>query len=268
MNSKNRYLSELKGTIKLSQEEELTLIKLSKQGNKQAQDRLVKANLKFVISIANQYPNKFLTPSDLVNEGNMGMIEAIRMYDESRGMKFITYAVYWIRKYIFDAIQEYTTTVRYPVQIRHALRKHDRLVSKQENLGLNPLSEEEIKKQLDVTDESYSVISTMSNQEDSLDFKVEGGEDGYSRLTTTIFPSPDYGLYLESIKTDIQRIFTRLNDSEKQVLTLTYGLDGNEPYFPDDIGRALGISSERARQIRENGLKKLRRYKILQKYNY
>lgn len=268
MNLQAKYLLELGERIKLSPEEELQLIRLSKKGNKEAENKLIKANLKFVVSIANKYHNNFLTLGDLVNEGNLGMVEAIQNFDEKKDVKFITYASYWIRQSIIKAIQDYSSTVRLPLQVRASIRKYENLLEKVENTGTVPPSSEEVIKELELTEDAFKILQELQSYTDSLDHKVEDGQDGYETLILNVYPSPDNGLMRESLNVDLKRVFSRLNENEIRVLTLFYGLDGKEPYFIEDIGKSLGISSERARQIRENALKKLRRCKLLKKYDY
>lgn len=267
--SYKKYLNDLSGIAPISSKDQLELVKLCKQGDKVAETKLVQANLKFVISIAKQYPNSFLSVTDLINEGNMGLLKAIEYYDENNKVNFITYAVYWVRRYIIAAIQEYTSVVRLPIQVRNSIRKHEKIIERVQNTNTIIPSNEDLMKELDVTEDALKILQEIQRYADSLDYRAEeGGEEGYNLLTVDVFPNPDTTPMKESLNIDLLRTFTKLNESEVKVLKLYFGLQGQEPLFPDDVGKALGITSERARQIKENALKKLRKFEILKQYEY
>lgn len=255
-----KYLSDVSKEEMISSEREAELAKLIKKGDSSALNELIRANLRFVISVAKQYQNQGLSLSDLVNEGNMGLIKAAQRFDETKGFKFISYAVWWIRQCILKALAEDGRTIRLPLNKIGRINKIKRISARlEQELERDPLPHEiaevleieEIPYLLELSEKQYSISSMYNNYEsdnDVLDF--------LSKDENTL---PDKKLMDESIKQDIDDTINTLTEKESVVLKLFFGLDGRGEKNLEEIGKELNLTCERTRQIKDKALKRLRR---------
>ncbi|MBU0517358.1 RNA polymerase sigma factor RpoD/SigA, partial [bacterium] len=251
--------------------EEINLAQLIKAGNQIALEKLTKANLRFVVSVAKQYQNQGLSLGDLINEGNLGLIKAAKRFDETRGFKFISYAVWWIRQSILQALAEQSRVVRLPLNRVGALNKIGKAFSNLEQEFEREPSPEEIAEQLDMT--AFEVTDTlkMSGRHLSMDAPFNQGED--NRLLDILHndrsPSPDHGLMAESLKNEIERALQTLSRREAEVVRLYFGLNREHPLTLEEIGEKFNLTRERVRQIKEKAIRRLRhtsRSKTLRSY--
>ena len=256
----SRYLNEIKKLPVLRPEEESALASLARKGDKKALEKLAKANLRFVVSVAKQYQGKGIPLDDLVNEGNMGLLEAAKRYDVTRGFKFISYAVWHIRQSILKAIAENASSIRVPVnkvQVRNRIRRRESVL--EQILEREPSAEEladEMNLPVEEVTDCLSVKTAVS-----LDTPLS--DEGDSSLVDIVADvnaeAPDKPVdHTESLKTEIARLLRSLPEKQKQVLVLLYGLEGGVPLSPDDVSRRMLLSIERIRQLREKALYALR----------
>ncbi len=260
--SLDKYLNEINKIELLDHEEEVALAKKIKEGDQDALDKLTRANLRFVVSVAKQYQNNGLSLSDLINEGNVGLIKAARRYDETKGFKFISYAVWWIRQAILNAIIEYSRIVRIPVNkaasynkikeaIRYFSQEFEREPSREELADLLDLSINEVEGIMKSNNSFTSIDSPVSEEEgDATLLDLLADEDG---------ASPDLQLLKESLKDQVQIELSKLSPREFFVLSCFFGLNENKPLSLDEISEQTGLSKERVRQIRDRGLIRLKR---------
>ena len=228
-------------------------------GDKEALDKLVRSNLRFVVSVAKQYQNGELTLSDLVNEGNVGLIKAAEKFDETRGFKFISYAVWWIRQSIMQALAEQSRLVRLPLNQVGLLNKINKTIADFVQEHERQPSLHELARLVDVDESKIAETLSASSRGASLDAPFQDGEENslISVLSDDNAPAADNGMDLESLSTDLEQILKELKPREIQVLKMSFGIGCNEKTL-EEIADTLGLTRERVRQIREKSLKKLR----------
>ena len=269
--SLDKYLQEIGKVELISAEEEVELAQRIKAGDRIALERLTKANLRFVVSVAKQYQNQGLTLPDLINEGNMGLIKAAQRFDETRGFKFISYAVWWIRQSILQALAEQSRIVRLPLNKIGSINKINKMYAYLEQAHERVPSAEEIARELDMSVEDVKESMKNSGRHISMDAPLVEGEDAnlYDVLRSGESPNPDKELMYESLRTEIERALETLTSDEANVIRLYFALGGNAPKTLDEIAEDFGRTRERIRQIKERAIKKLKhtsRSKILKNY--
>jgi RNA polymerase primary sigma factor len=260
----DKYLQEIGKVELLDVEEEIDLAKKIKYGDdkekQKALEKLTKANLRFVVSVAKQYQNQGLSLGDLINEGNLGLIKAAKRFDETRGFKFISYAVWWIRQSILQALAEQSRIVRLPLNRVGALNKIGKAYSTLEQAYEREPSADELAEQLDMSLYEVSDTLKISGRHLSIDAPFVHGED--SRLVDIMpnqnQPLPDHSLINESLKIEIQRALNTLSQRERDVLKLYYGLDQENPLTLEEIGEKFKLTRERVRQIKEKAIRRLK----------
>jgi RNA polymerase primary sigma factor len=258
----NKYFNEISKLPLLSEDEESNLATKAAAGDSRALDSLVKGNLRFVISVAKQYQNRGLDLPDLINEGNIGLIRAAQKFDNNRGFKFISYAVWWIRQAILHALAEHSRTVRIPPNQTASLTKFNRAMSSlEQSLEREPTDEEiqSIMQDFDVS--KIRDMRTFNNKTLSFDAPMSD-EDGAMTLLDYI-PNkdsvvPDSELNKESFTEDLIKVLNRLNERQRAVIIMYYGLKGNQPSTLEDIGDKLNLTRERVRQIKDGALRFLK----------
>lgn len=255
-----KYLEEIGETNPLKPEEEIELAKKIQQGDQKSLDKLIKANLRFVISVAKQYQNQGLTMGDLINEGNLGLIKAARRFDETRGFKFISYAVWWIRQSILQALAEQSRVVRLPLNRVGALNKIAKTSSNLEQEYERAASPEEIAEELEMDVAEVLEAMKISGRHLSMDSPFKLGED--NRLLDVLKddkqPPPDMELQIDSLKTDIDMVLNSLTEREASVVRLYFGLNRETALTLEEIGELFNLTRERVRQIKEKAICKLR----------
>ena len=268
--SLDKYLQEISKEEMVSAEEEVELAQLIRKGDKKALERLTRANLRFVVSVAKQYQNQGLSLPDLINEGNLGLLKAAERFDETRGFKFISYAVWWIRQSSLQAISEQSRIVRLPLKQVGSVNKINREISKFEQENERRPSVHEIADNIDLPQEKIDDAMNISGRHLSVDAPFSDAEDG-SLLDVLIneeIPPTDVSLVSESLKSEIQAALSVLNERERNVIEASYGL-GMQELTLEEIGEKYGLSRERVRQIKEKAIRKLRastQNKILKSY--
>jgi RNA polymerase primary sigma factor len=255
------YLHEINKTPLLTREEEQELARRIRKGEQSALDQLVKANLRFVVSIAKQYANQGLSLEDLINEGNLGLIKAAHRFDEKRGYKFISYAVWWIRQAMLQALAEHSRIVRLPLNRAGTLYRIGK-ASRQldQELGRQP-TPQEIAKKLDLSVEEVQDTMKIANTHVSLDDPYSQDKDDNALvdyLTDEDQVSPDVGTYTNALTEDMEKALNMLTDREKLILTLYFGLNGEDPLTLEEIGKEMNLTRERIRQIKEKAIQRLR----------
>lgn len=258
----NRYFNEISNYPMISAEEEVELASSIRKGDNKALEKLVLANLRFVISVAKQYQNQGLSLPDLINEGNIGLVKAARLFDASRGFKFISYAVWWIRQSIVQAISDQTRIVRLPLNRIAAINKVKKALPYLEQVLEREPTDDEIASFLDVKNENVEIANRIKKRQVSFDMPLAGDDNSDFSLYDTVqndnISSPDAGLINESLIINIRRALAKLNQREADILNLSFGLDGTTTWTLRDIADKYGMSCERVRQIRSNGLSKLK----------
>jgi RNA polymerase primary sigma factor len=269
--SLDRYLQEIGEVSLLIPEEEIELARKIKSGDQMALEKLTKANLRFVVSVAKQYQNQGLSLGDLINEGNLGLIKAAKRFDETRGFKFISYAVWWIRQSILQALAEQSRVVRLPLNRVGALNKIGKAFSNLEQEYEREPSANEIAEELEMTPYEVSDTLKISGKHLSLDAPFNQGDD--NRLLDVIKdshqPPPDDLLLDESLRIEVQRALTTLSDREAEVIKLYFGLGREHPLTLEEIGEKFNLTRERVRQIKEKAIRRLRhtsRSRMLRSY--
>ncbi len=269
--SLDRYLQEIGEVPLLSPEQEIDLARRIKKNDQDALEKLTKANLRFVVSVAKQYQNQGLSLGDLINEGNLGLIKAAKRFDETRGFKFISYAVWWIRQSILQALAEQSRIVRLPLNRVGALNKIGKAFSNLEQEFEREPSASEIAEELEMT--AYEVSDTLkiSGRHLSMDAPFNQGDD--NRLLDVIEDDqqqpPDDLLLNESLRMEVQRALTTLSDREAEVIKLYFGLEREHPLTLEEIGERFNLTRERVRQIKEKAIRRLRhtsRSRMLRSY--
>jgi RNA polymerase primary sigma factor len=258
--SLERYLQEIGEVPLLTPEEEIELAKRIKNGDHEALEKLTKANLRFVVSVAKQYQNQGLSLGDLINEGNLGLIKAANRFDETRGFKFISYAVWWIRQSILQALAEQSRVVRLPLNRVGALNKIGKALSALEQEFEREPSAAEIADELDMT--PFEVSDTLKISGKHLSLDAPFNQDEESRLLDVLasdeLPSPDNQLMRESLKIEVERALASLTPREAEVVKLYFGLGREHPLTLEEIGERFNLTRERVRQIKEKAIRRLR----------
>ena len=257
--SLEKYLQEISKEEMISAEEEAELAQRIRKGDQKALERLTRANLRFVVSVAKQYQNQGMSLPDLINEGNLGLLKAAERFDETRGFKFISYAVWWIRQSILQAISEQSRIVRLPLNQVGSYNKINREISKFEQLNERRPSLEEIAEHIDLPTEKIDEAMSISSHHVSVDAPFAEGEDN-SLLDVMVnedIPTTDKELVMESLKAEIRNALNILSDRERKVIEDSYGIGGPELTL-EEIGTKYGLSRERVRQIKEKAIRKLR----------
>ncbi len=257
--SLEKYLQEIGREELLSTDEEVELAQRIRKGDRKALDKLTKANLRFVVSVAKQYQNQGLSLPDLINEGNLGLIKAAEKFDETRGFKFISYAVWWIRQSILQAIAEQSRIVRLPLNQVGSVNKINRMQSKFEQENERRPSVEEISEQIDLPEDKVGEAMLANTRHVSVDAPFVDGEDN-SLLDVLInddAPMADRQLVAESLRSEISNVLKTLNERERCVIRAFYGI-GEPEMTLEEIGNKYGLTRERVRQIKEKAIRRLR----------
>jgi RNA polymerase primary sigma factor len=257
--SLEKYLHDIGKEELITPEEEVELAKRIKMGDQEALEKLTKANLRFVVSVAKQYQHQGLSLPDLINEGNLGLIKAAKKFDETKGFKFISYAVWWIRQCILQALAEQSRIVRLPLNKIGALNKINRAFSKLEQEHEREPSPEEVAAILELPEGKVSGTLELSGRHLSVDAPFQDGEENslLDVLPSHDTPTTDNKLIEESLAKEIERTLSTLPDKESSVIRAFYGI-GTKPMSLEEIGATIGISRERTRQIKEKAIKHLR----------
>lgn len=266
------YLHEINKTPLLTREQEQEIARRIKKGSQEALDQLVRANLRFVVSIAKQYANQGLSLEDLINDGNVGLIKAAHRFDEKRGYKFISYAVWWIRQAMLQSLAEHSRIVRLPLNRAGTLYRIGK-ASRQldQELGRSP-SAEEIAKKLQISEDEVKDTMHIANTHVSLDDPYSNDQDDNALVDYLMDENaqmPDDETFEHALSDDMEKALDTLADREKQILSLYFGIGGEEPLTLEEIGQKLGLTRERIRQIKEKAISRLRhssRAKYLQGY--
>lgn len=268
--SLDKYLQEIGHEELLTTDEEVELAQRIRKGDKRALERLTKANLRFVVSVAKQYQNQGLSLPDLINEGNVGLIKAAEKFDETRGFKFISYAVWWIRQSILQAIAEQSRLVRLPLNQVGSVNKIARELSRFEQEHERKPSVDEIAERVDLPEDKIADAMKANSRHVSMDAPIADGEDS-SMIDFLAGDSSntDRELAIESLKAEVSRILKLLTDKEQKVLRAFFGIDGSPEMTLDEIGEKYNLTRERVRQIKEKALRRLRhntKNKLLKSY--
>ncbi len=266
-----KYLEEIGGFTPLPPAEEIELTSRIRKGDSKALDKLVKANLRFVISVAKEYQGQGLPLQDLISEGNLGLIKAAQRFDETRGFKFISYAVWWIRQSILQALAEQSRVVRLPLNRVGAINKVGRVLERLEKeYGREP-SMGEVADTMEMTDYEVADVLKTSARHLSLDepFKEDEGNNLLDVLESDKYAPPDDSLMQESLKEEIDKVLVTLKPREAEIIRLYFGLAGDRPLTLEEIGEHFQLTRERVRQIKEKALRRMRhrsRLEPLRKY--
>ena len=268
--SLEKYLQEIGKEEMISAEEEVELAQQIRKGDKKALERLTRANLRFVVSVAKQYQNQGLSLPDLINEGNLGLLKAAERFDETRGFKFISYAVWWIRQNILQAISEQSRIVRLPLNQVGSVNKINREINRFEQENERRPSLEEIAEKIDLPEDKIDEAMNINGHHVSVDAPFAEGEDNslLDIMPNSDSPMADKTLVAESLKAEIQNALSVLNERERNVVEASYGINCPELTL-EEIGEKFGLTRERVRQIKEKAIRKLRmctKNKILKTY--
>ncbi len=258
--SLDKYLQEIGRKTLINPNEEVELARRIREGDRKAMEKLILANLRFVVSVSKQYQNQGLTLPDLINEGNIGLIKAAERFDETKGFKFISYAVWWIRQSILQAIAEQSRLVRLPLNKIGLMNKLNRTISKMEqNLGRMP-SEDEIAETAGVEKEDIQRYLNNHGRHLSMDAPLAPGEETnlYDVILNADASSPEEALLNDSLNLEIERALKHIGDREADIIRLFYGLHGIPPHSLDEIGEKFNLTRERVRQIKEKSIQKLK----------
>jgi RNA polymerase primary sigma factor len=269
--SLDKYLQEIGKVELITAQEEVELAQRIKAGDQRALEKLTKANLRFVVSVAKQYQNQGLTLPDLINEGNLGLIKAAQRFDETRGFKFISYAVWWIRQSILQALAEQSRIVRLPLNKIGSINKINKAYASLEQQHQRPPSAEEIAEILEMSEDDVKESLRNSGRHVSMDAPLVEGEDSnlYDVLNSSDSPHPDQDLMVDSLRTEIERSLATLTPREGDVIRLYFGLNGQHPLTLEEIGEKFDLTRERVRQIKEKAIRRMKhtsRSKILKTY--
>ncbi|CAI8182976.1 MAG: RNA polymerase sigma factor SigA [Flavobacteriaceae bacterium] len=259
--SLDKYLQDISKIDLITAEEEVELAQKIKKGDQRALEKLVNANLRFVVSVAKQYQNQGLTLPDLINEGNFGLVKAAKRFDETRGFKFISYAVWWIRQSILQALAEQSRVVRLPLNKIGSINKINKTFSYLEQAHERPPSAEEIAEELDLSVSEVKQSLKNAGKHISMDAPFAEGEDSnlYDVISASETPMPDTELVKESIRDEIGRVLETLSEREADIVKLYYGIGQSSTMTLDEIGNTFDLTRERVRQIREKAIRKLRK---------
>jgi len=271
--SLDKYLQEIGRVDLISAEEEVELARKIKEGDQAALEKMVKANLRFVVSVSKQYQNQGLTLPDLINEGNLGLIKAAQRFDETRGFKFISYAVWWIRQSILQALAEQSRIVRLPLNKIGSINKINKAFAKLEQKFERPPNAEELAELLDLSTQEVKQSLRNAGRHVSMDAPLKDGDESSSNMYEVLqsgdSPSPENGLITESLRREIERSLSTLTTREADVVRLYFGLNGQHPMTLEEIGERFDLTRERVRQIKEKAIRRLKhtsRSKILKTY--
>ena len=269
--SLDKYLNEISKVSMIDAQEEVELARRIREGDQAALEKLVNANLRFVVSVSKQYQNQGLTLGDLINEGNMGLIKAAKRFDETRGFKFISYAVWWIRQSILQALADQSRIVRLPLNKVGSLGRITQASARLEQELEREPTPQEIAESLEISLSEVENALRSSGRHLSIDAPLAEGEDNtlLGVLDQNDEPNPDMLLLNESLQNEINRVISTLSDKERDVLKYYFGLDGNAAHTLEDISEKVGLTRERVRQIKEKALRRLRKSsksKILKTY--
>ena len=269
--SLDKYLHEIGKVELLSAEKEVELAKRIRKGDQQALEELIKANLRFVVSVSKQYQNQGLSLPDLINEGNLGLIKAAQRFDETRGFKFISYAVWWIRQSILQALAEQARIVRLPLNKIGSINKINKTFSKLEQEFQREPTPEEVATILETSAEMVEEAMKVSNHHISMDAPLRDEDDNsmYDVMLNDESPSPDNGLITNSLRKEIERTLATLEEREAEILKYYFGLNGYRQHTLEEIGDIFALTRERVRQIKEKSIKKLKnnyRNRLLKAY--
>jgi RNA polymerase primary sigma factor len=260
--SLDQYLQEIGKVNLLTPDEEVDLAIKIRKGDGDAQEKLVRANLRFVVSVAKQFQNKGLSLGDLINEGNLGLIKAAKRFDETRGFKFISYAVWWIRQGIMSALADHQRTVRLPLNRVNNLTKISKVYRDLEQEYERKPITEELAKILEMTAEGVAYALQISGRYVSMDAPLKSGDENKNSLMDVLpndnQPLPDNSLMKESLKNEVTNILSTLCAREAEVIRLSFGIGRNQKATLEEIGDRFNLTRERIRQIKEKALRKLR----------
>ena len=266
-----KYLQEIGKLHVLTPDEEVTLAKKTRTGDQGAREQLVLGNLRFVVSVAKQYQNHGLTLEDLINEGNMGLIKAAECFDETKGFKFISYAVWWIRQSILQAIAENARLIRLPLNKISTINKINKCFTILEQKYQREPTSEEIAAEMDVTPEDVDENMKIASKPLSMDAPLSSDEDS-ATLYDLYVPdesadgqTQEDSLNMDSLKTDIERSLLVLAEREAAVISMYYGLNGYASMSLEEIGEELGLTSERVRQVKTKAIRKLKEAKSVKR---
>ncbi len=269
--SLDKYLHEIGKVDLITAEEEVELARRIKIGDDKALEKLIKANLRFVVSVSKQYQNQGLSLPDLINEGNLGLIKAAQRFDETRGFKFISYAVWWIRQSILQALAEQARIVRLPLNKIGSINKINKTLSELEQKFEREPSVQEVAYTLELAPDDVKESLKTAGRHVSMDAPLQQGEEGnmYEVMLNKDTPSPDKGLLTDSLRKEIERVLSTLTFREANIIRLYFGLNGKHPNTLEEIGEVFNLTRERVRQIKEKAIKRLKnatRCKILKTY--
>ncbi len=268
--SLDKYLQEIGKEELISVEEEVELAQRIRKGDQEALEKLIKANLRFVVSVAKQYQNQGLSLPDLINEGNLGLVKAAEKFDETRGFKFISYAVWWIRQSILQALAEQSRIVRLPLNQVGSLNKINKAMAKFEQENERTPSSDELAKELELPREKIADTLRVAGRHVSVDAPFADGEDNslLDVLVNSDSPNADRGLLNESLATEVDRALETLTDRERDIIKYFFGIGASEMTL-EEIGEKFDLTRERVRQIKEKAIRRLRhssRSKLLKSY--
>lgn len=269
--SLDKYLQEIGKVELISPEEEVNLARRIRSGDNDALKKLINANLRFVVSVAKQYQNQGMSLPDLINEGNLGLMKAAQRFDETRGFKFISYAVWWIRQAILQGLAEQARIVRLPVNKIGSINRINRAFAKLEQEFEREPNSQEIAELLEMVPEEVKDALKTNGRTLSMDAPITPDEDNnmYDVIQSSETPSPDRNLINESLSYEIERALSTLSARESKVLKLYFGLGMKHPYTLEEIGEELNLTRERVRQIKEKAIKRIQfttRCRILKSY--
>lgn len=269
--SLDKYLHEIGKVELITADEEVELARRIKAGDQKSLTKLVNANLRFVVSVSKQYQNQGLSLPDLINEGNLGLIKAAQRFDETRGFKFISYAVWWIRQSILQALAEQARIVRLPLNKIGSINKINKTFARLEQEFEREPSADEIAIALDMVPKEVKEYLKSTGRHVSMDAPLTPDEEGdmYDVLSSDENPLPDRNLMSDSLKKEIDRILTTLSPREADIIRLYFGLNGKHPHTLEEIGEEFGLTRERVRQIKEKAIRRLKhtsKSKLLKAY--
>lgn len=267
----DKYLHEIGKVDLINAEEEVELARRIKNGDEKAMDQLIRANLRFVVSVSKQYQNQGLSLPDLINEGNLGLIKAAQRFDETRGFKFISYAVWWIRQSILQALAEQARIVRLPLNKIGSINKINKAFAELEQKFEREPSIQEIAEVVEMAPNDVKEALKSAGRHVSMDAPLAQDEETtlYDIILSKDSPSPDKGLLTDSLRKEIERVLSTLTYREASILRLYFGLNGKHPYTLEEIGEEFNLTRERVRQIKEKAIKRLKnatRCKLLKAY--
>ncbi len=269
--SLDKYLHEIGKVELINAEEEVELARMIKNGDEKALDKLIRANLRFVVSVSKQYQNQGLSLPDLINEGNLGLIKAAQRFDETRGFKFISYAVWWIRQSILQALAEQARIVRLPLNKIGSINKINKTFADLEQKYEREPSVQEIAEALEMAPDDIKEALKSAGRHVSMDAPITQDEETtlYDVLLSKDSPSPDKSLLTDSLRKEIERVLSTLTYREANIIRLYFGLNGKHAHTLEEIGEEFSLTRERVRQIKEKAIKRLKnvtRCKLLKAY--